>query len=172
MKRGQAAMEFLMTYGWALLVVLVAIGALAFFGVLNPGQFLPDQCVFFAGLTCQNAYADADDNNAAVGGNSVIVFDAQNGLGYTMTGFDIPLLQVSISGTGGALSVTGTPIQCDGTANLVDGTTTKCTINFGPPTPGGFNVGEKVKGTISLSWDDAAGQSHTRTGTLSLTAEG
>ena len=25
-KRGQAAMEFLMTYGWALLVVLVATG--------------------------------------------------------------------------------------------------------------------------------------------------
>ena len=41
-----------MTYGWALLVVLVAIGALAFFGVLNPGQFLPDQCTLFSGMSC------------------------------------------------------------------------------------------------------------------------
>ena len=29
MRKGQAAMEFLMTYGWAILVVLAAIGALA-----------------------------------------------------------------------------------------------------------------------------------------------
>ena len=33
--KSQAAMEFLMTYSWAILVVLVAIGALAYFGVLG-----------------------------------------------------------------------------------------------------------------------------------------
>jgi len=36
MKKGQAAMEFLMTYGWTVLVVLAAIGVLAYFGVLSP----------------------------------------------------------------------------------------------------------------------------------------
>ena len=35
-RKGQAAMEFLMTYGWAILVVLVVIGALAYFGILSP----------------------------------------------------------------------------------------------------------------------------------------
>jgi uncharacterized protein (UPF0333 family) len=39
MRKGQAAMEFLMTYGWAILVVLAAIGALAYFGVLSPDKF-------------------------------------------------------------------------------------------------------------------------------------
>jgi len=43
MKKSQAAMEFLMTYGWAILVVLVAIAALAYFGVLSPEKFLPDR---------------------------------------------------------------------------------------------------------------------------------
>lgn len=51
-KKGQAAMEFLMTYGWAILVVLAAIGALAYFGVLNPGQLLPDKCTFPASFDC------------------------------------------------------------------------------------------------------------------------
>ena len=32
-KRGQAAMEFLMTYGWAILAAITAIGVLAYFGV-------------------------------------------------------------------------------------------------------------------------------------------
>jgi len=33
-KKGQAALEFLMTYGWAFLVILVMIGALAYFGFI------------------------------------------------------------------------------------------------------------------------------------------
>lgn len=43
-KRGQAALEFLTTYGWAFLVILVMIGALGYFGVLNPDNFLPQRC--------------------------------------------------------------------------------------------------------------------------------
>jgi len=49
-KRGQAAMEFLMTYGWAIVVVLAAIGALAYFGVLSPQKLLPDRTTFTAPL--------------------------------------------------------------------------------------------------------------------------
>ena len=48
-KKAQAAMEFLMTYGWAILVVLVAIGALAYFGVLNPDKMLPEKCIISSG---------------------------------------------------------------------------------------------------------------------------
>ncbi|MBI2673402.1 hypothetical protein HYX19_04020 [Candidatus Woesearchaeota archaeon] len=50
--RGQAAMEFLMTYGWAILVVLAAIGALAYFGVLSPSRFLPSSCTIAPGIGC------------------------------------------------------------------------------------------------------------------------
>lgn len=57
MKKGQAAMEFLMTYGWAILVVLAAIGALAYFGVLSPKNLLPSSCTVSAGFGCSNAKA-------------------------------------------------------------------------------------------------------------------
>ncbi len=52
MKNGQAAMEFLMTYGWAILVVLAAIGALAYFGVLSPDKFLPEKCTANPPFAC------------------------------------------------------------------------------------------------------------------------
>lgn len=39
MKKGQAAIEFLFTYGWAILVVLAAIGTLAYFDVISPCRF-------------------------------------------------------------------------------------------------------------------------------------
>ena len=51
-RKGQAAMEFLMTYGWAILVVLAAIAALAYFGVLSPDKFLPEKCILEPGLAC------------------------------------------------------------------------------------------------------------------------
>jgi uncharacterized protein (UPF0333 family) len=55
-KRGQAALEFLMTYGWAILVVMVVIGALAYFGVLNPMMFVPERCTMQTGISCDEAY--------------------------------------------------------------------------------------------------------------------
>jgi hypothetical protein len=54
-KKAQAAMEFLMTYGWAILVVLAAIGALAYFGVLSPDKFLPERCTLPPGIACLDA---------------------------------------------------------------------------------------------------------------------
>lgn len=53
-KRGQAGMEFLMNYGWMILVVLTAIGALAYFGVLNPSRFLPNSCTMAPGIGCED----------------------------------------------------------------------------------------------------------------------
>jgi hypothetical protein len=51
-KRGQVALEFLSTYGWAFMVILLMIGALAYFGVLNPDKFLPQRCNTGPEFTC------------------------------------------------------------------------------------------------------------------------
>jgi hypothetical protein len=39
--RQEAFIEFLMTYGWAILVMIAGIGALWYFGVLSPDNLLP-----------------------------------------------------------------------------------------------------------------------------------
>lgn len=49
-KKAQSALEFLTTYGWAFLVILIMIGALSYFGVLDPSRFLPEKCVFGVGI--------------------------------------------------------------------------------------------------------------------------
>ncbi|MFW5991218.1 MAG: hypothetical protein ACOCQX_03230, partial [Candidatus Nanoarchaeia archaeon] len=43
-KRAQAAMEFLMTYGWAILVVLAAVGILAYLGIFDMQKDVAAQC--------------------------------------------------------------------------------------------------------------------------------
>ena len=51
--KGQAALEFLMTYGWAMLVVLAAVGALAYMGVLSPQKYVNNKCTSSVGISCQ-----------------------------------------------------------------------------------------------------------------------
>lgn len=52
MAKSQAALEFLTTYGWAFLIILVMIGALAYFGILNPSKILPNRCNFGVEFQC------------------------------------------------------------------------------------------------------------------------
>jgi hypothetical protein len=59
MKRGQAALEFLTTYGWALLIILVMLGAIAYFGILNPSRFLPERCSTSPELSCVDYKIDS-----------------------------------------------------------------------------------------------------------------
>ncbi|MFT4297913.1 MAG: hypothetical protein ACMXX5_01855, partial [Candidatus Woesearchaeota archaeon] len=77
--KSQAAMEFLMTYGWALLVVLIAIAALAFFGLLNPSRFLPEKADLGTGLIVQDAFVKDD----------FIALLVYNGLGETLHEFTV-----------------------------------------------------------------------------------
>ena len=37
----QSAMEYLMTYGWSILIIAVILSALAYLGVFNPLYFAP-----------------------------------------------------------------------------------------------------------------------------------
>ena len=52
MKKSQAAMEFLMTYGWAILVVIVVIGAISYYGIFNPSNFIKSSCTLPLNLKC------------------------------------------------------------------------------------------------------------------------
>jgi len=59
-RKGQAAMEFLMTYGWAILAAIVAIGVLAYFGVFSPGRYLSNMCVISAPFGCEEYSVGGD----------------------------------------------------------------------------------------------------------------
>jgi len=50
--KSQAALEFLTTYGWAFLVILIMIGTLAYFGILSPSKLLPNRCNFGPEFPC------------------------------------------------------------------------------------------------------------------------
>ena len=50
-KKGQGALEYLMTYGWALLVIVIVVAALYAMGVLNPSTYQQSRCTGFQHFT-------------------------------------------------------------------------------------------------------------------------
>ena len=73
-RQGQAALEFLTTYGWAILGVLGMIGALAYFGVLDLGDSAPQRCEFGTRLYCE----DFQINDTMTPGMDAIKFQLRN----------------------------------------------------------------------------------------------
>lgn len=73
-KKGQAAMEFLMTYGWAILAAVIVIGALAAFGVFNPSTYVPNSCTLAAPFGC----------NAGIVNTTGVFIELNNGAGETL----------------------------------------------------------------------------------------
>ena len=62
-KKSQAALEFLTTYAWAFLVILIMVGALAYFGVLSPSKLLPDRCNFGSEVSCDKNRMKVDKSD-------------------------------------------------------------------------------------------------------------
>ena len=51
-KKSQAALEFLTTYAWAFVVILIAMSALYYFGIFEFSKFLPQRCIFSSQFEC------------------------------------------------------------------------------------------------------------------------
>lgn len=77
--KGQAALEFLVTYGWAIMIILIAIGALTYIGFTNPSNLLPDKCTFGNGIICQDSQITTTTLKASI----------INGMGRTIYGVNV-----------------------------------------------------------------------------------
>ena len=126
-KKGQAAMEFLMTYGWAILAAVIAIGVLAYFGVFSPGKYTTGTAVVTPPFYV-NAW------NAKPAG---ITLELKNNGGET---YDI----ISVDVAGCATDSTGWSGVAAGASQTV---TVACTT---APV-----VGENFKGDITITYHKA-----------------
>lgn len=138
-KRGQAATEFIMTYGWAILVVIVAIGALAYFGVLSPDQFLPEKCIFPPGLACIDYKLTT----------SQVQLYIQNTMGY-----DITISSINLTAKSGCV-YSGSYVMTNGNNKLFK---INCTMG---------TSGSKFKSDIKVTYlSSASNVTHSKLGNL------
>lgn len=116
-KRGQAAMEFLMTYGWAILVVLAAIGALAYFGVLSPDRFLPEKCTLPSGFACLDFRTTTD----AAGVSNGFLLVIQNSAGIDMRNITVNVTDSTTATTTGQITGIGGTLATENSTVLANG---------------------------------------------------
>ncbi|MFA6036011.1 MAG: hypothetical protein WC759_03565 [Candidatus Micrarchaeia archaeon] len=81
--KGQAAMEYLTTYGWAVLVIAIVLVALAWLGIFNVQQQVPDRCVFQQGVECMAARMGTRISSGATV-NYISAITIRNDLGKMM----------------------------------------------------------------------------------------
>ena len=163
-KRGQAAMEFLMTYGWAIVVVLAAIGALAYFGVLSPQKLLPDRTTFTAPIP------NVDNAVITLAGNTVqIAFKNNKGVDITL-----PLTATATgSDCTGGVTVTGTFTNSTGQQEAIVAGTTRISngagflLTFDCANTPTSQIGSKFKADFSFPYTNyETGQQLSQTGSV------
>ncbi|MEW6748271.1 MAG: hypothetical protein AB1295_01025 [Candidatus Micrarchaeota archaeon] len=54
--KGQAAVEYLTTYGWAILALVIVLGLLVSTGVFSPSYLVSEECSFGNNLKCDVAF--------------------------------------------------------------------------------------------------------------------
>jgi hypothetical protein len=140
-RKAQAAMEFLMTYGWAILVVLAAIGALAFFGVFKLDNFMKNKCTIPAGMDCVE--------DPVIGANTV-QFKIANNMGDNIT-----IVDIQGDSTGDCTANDAVPMATGTGPNgdIADGTTSVITYTHGL----GLSAGAKIKCKFSIRYYQGSG---------------
>lgn len=104
--KGQAALEYMITYGWAFIGILAAVGIMMYFGLLNPDRYTSTSCEFSPQLSCEdylltdggtlsfrftnNFDDDITITSATVNGNPIDIPDVNSQRG-DVTRVDIPL---------------------------------------------------------------------------------
>ena len=53
-QKSQASLEYLTTYAWAFILIVIMIGAITYFGVINPKKLLPGRCILSSELECKD----------------------------------------------------------------------------------------------------------------------
>ena len=95
MAKAQATVEFLMTYGWAILALIIALGALAASGILSPSYLVSEECTFGSSVHCASALYNE-------GASTKLLLNITNGFPY-----EIKVSKVELITTDGTQTFSG-----------------------------------------------------------------
>jgi hypothetical protein len=154
MKKAQITMESLLLYGAAILVVLLAIAALTYFGVFDLGNLLPQKC-------------DLQDTGLFKCDEWQIDYSAR---AVSIVARNIAARPIHIDAGAATFESTGYVSNCANTAaiDVLPGKSER--IDIGCATMDA-EAGDRVKGTVTISSTYADGGSLTTITTGQLTAK-
>ncbi|MCR4368396.1 MAG: hypothetical protein NUV67_00650 [archaeon] len=151
-QKGQSALEYLMTYGWALVVIVIVIAALVF--LIQPSQV--------GGNTCSTTSGILITNHQLLGSTDDLTLILSNQTAASLTNVDM-----NVTGTIGGTSIT------DSNTLLSLGTTATTTaVDLSTVQAGVFDVasGSTYSLQVTFNYNDRDGLERSVTSTCNGTA--
>ena len=136
----QSAMEYLMTYGWAILIIAVVMVALFSLGILG-GNPLGTSCLAQSGYICQNPLLHSTTFNAVLGQATGNAWVGVN-LIWVPQGVTVPAAGAFCPAS--ASNTVAAGLSCVSVGNLNTGQTTSATFVFSSAA----NTGTTYSGTV------------------------
>lgn len=146
--KGQTAIEYLMTYGWAILIILIVAGVLAYYGIFAPSGFLGPTARGFGQLQVLNPWSLAT--------TGTLTLFVENRVGGTI---NITTLNMTLDGNPYTSSVSPQVQITSGENKIVSATFT---------IPLTHNKGDSYTATLGIYYN-YSGQIFSSTGTISGT---
>jgi hypothetical protein len=147
--KGQTAIEYLMTYGWAILIILIVAGVLAYYGIFAPAGFLGPTARGFGQVQVLNPWSLAT--------TSYLTLNVENRVGGTI---NITQLNVTIDNINYGFPVTPQVQIPSGEHSIVYGLLSPLL----PP----HNTGDSYTATLTIYYN-YSGSIFSSTGTISGT---
>lgn len=143
--KGQSAMEYLMTYGWAILIIAIVLVALFELGIFN-GSTLPTTCVAQSGFVCSSPTYNGGDILVTLGQNSGSTYYSVNAIFLNST---------QLASFTSSRSFPSAPPQNTIATSMIPGATYSASI----PTQisGSAPIGTGISGQIWISYATSSG---------------
>lgn len=169
---GQVALEFLSTYGFAFLILLIALGVISYIGLFNIADLRSDECSFPSGVVCTDFILSSADpaselpsalNVLGAGEEPYLRLILTNGYGVNITAVNMTL--------------TMDQFQSTQDCGMFPGGSTDWSIGenktFWCPLPAASYVqSQRYDGAVALNFSQQGGSYvHTIKGTLSTRAQ-
>lgn len=105
--KGQSAVEYIMTYGWALLALVIVTGMLFASGILNPNYVISEECNLGSNLPCQFIIFNDE-------GSTKMLLRVYNGFPYEI---QLNSIEVVLKDSGEAFTISDRDVAIDSGAN-------------------------------------------------------
>jgi hypothetical protein len=153
--KAQSAMEYLMTYGWAILIISVVLGALFGLGVFSSGTFISTACVPSSGYQCSSptlltagALTFTYGQSTGITEYNSYVTVASQGASLNLYGFPTNGLSVMTPATGPGVTYSS------GSSNTISVTLTAAMV------PGGLStLGNAFSGSVWVNYSTVGASS-------------
>ncbi len=148
--KAQSAMEYLMTYGWAILIIAVVLGALFQLGVFTTKSYLPAGCIPQSGFLCSNPVLST---------SGVLTVTIGQAIAQQLSNVNVYFVP-----SGGTLSNAAS--ASIGTLNMGQEANVQLQLPTGSPYPGSYALGTPLTGYVYLGFTESGISQTVEIGTL------